>query len=183
MILFSVSSKTSLITAGKLVPDVFNHLHPCKCPGVILPRQLFQTLLYLPHPCGRPASLQSIAKLPKIFYVNWFRKNEAGKFMWPGFGENSRVLKWIFERCNGEADAVETPIGNLPTMDAMDFSGLDIDDNDKAQLLRVEVDGWLQEIPLIKEYYEQFGDRLPTGLMDEVEQLQRRLEAAKQCVA
>jgi len=122
------------------------------------------------------------AKLPKIFYVNWFRKNEEGKIMWPGFGENSRVLKWIFERCDGKGDFVETPIGNLPTLDAIDFSGLDLNDNDKANLLRVEIDGWLHEIPLISEYYEQFGSRLPQKLREELQQLQQRLESAKQQV-
>ncbi|MGQ9426375.1 phosphoenolpyruvate carboxykinase (GTP) [Gilvimarinus sp. F26214L] len=123
------------------------------------------------------------AKLPKIFYVNWFRKNEQGKFMWPGFGENSRVLKWVFERCAGTAEAIETPIGNLPAIDGLDFSGLNLNDEAAAQLLRVEVDGWLQEIPLIKEYYEQFGDRLPSALLDEVEKLEQRLQEAKANVA
>ena len=123
------------------------------------------------------------ATLPNIFYVNWFRKNEKGKFIWPGFGENSRVLKWIFERCDGEGDAVETPIGNLPTMDGLDFSGLDLDDNDKARLLRVEIDGWLREIPLINEYYDKFGAHLPQALRDEVLQLQQRLEKAKKAAA
>jgi len=123
------------------------------------------------------------AKLPRIFYVNWFRKNEAGKFMWPGFGENSRVLKWVFERCEGTADAIDTPIGNLPTLDAMDFDGLDMDENDKAQLLRVDVDGWLQEIPMIKEFYDSFGDHLPAELLDEINDLQNRLEDAKQAAA
>jgi len=75
------------------------------------------------------------AKMPKIYYVNWFRKNEAGKFMWPGFGENSRILKWVFERCNGTADAVETAIGNMPTLDGIDFSGLDMSEEDIAALL------------------------------------------------
>ena len=123
------------------------------------------------------------AKLPKIFYVNWFRKNEKGKFMWPGFGENSRVLKWVFERVEGTGDAVETPIGNLPTLDAMDFDGLDVDENDKAQLLRVDVDGWLQEIPMIKEYYASFGDHLPAELKDEINNLEKRLKAAKKAAA
>ncbi len=123
------------------------------------------------------------AKLPKIFYVNWFRKNEDGKFMWPGFGENSRVLKWVFDRCAGNAEAIETPIGNLPTIDGLDLEGLDVDDATIAHLLRVDIDGWLQEIPLIKEYYQQFGDRLPTQLLDEVEKLEKRLQQAKQNVA
>jgi len=123
------------------------------------------------------------AKLPKIFYVNWFRKNEKGKFMWPGFGENSRVLKWIFERCAGTGDAVDTAIGYVPTLDAIDFSGLDVSETDKANLLRVDIDGWLQEIPSIIEYYDTFGDRLPQTLRDEVQKLKQKLEAAKQAVA
>jgi phosphoenolpyruvate carboxykinase (GTP) len=123
------------------------------------------------------------AKLPKIYYVNWFRKNEDGKFMWPGFGENCRILRWVFERCEGTAEAVETPIGNLPTLDAIDFNDLELSEADKAQLLRVDVDGWLYEIPLINEYYDQFGDHLPAELREEVQKLQKQLEDAKQAVA
>ncbi|MEE9157253.1 MAG: phosphoenolpyruvate carboxykinase (GTP) [Gammaproteobacteria bacterium] len=123
------------------------------------------------------------AALPKIYYVNWFRKNNEGKFMWPGFGENSRVLKWIFERCEGTADALDTPIGKVPTMDALDFSGLDLDEATIAELLRVDIDGWLQEIPLINEYYDQFGDRLPAELRKEIKELQQRLERVKQAAA
>lgn len=123
------------------------------------------------------------AELPKIYYVNWFRKNDEGKFMWPGFGENSRVLKWIFERCEGSAEALDTPIGKVPTMDALDFSGLDLDEATIAELLRVDIDGWLQEIPLINEYYDQFGDRLPAELRKEIKKLQQRLERVKQAAA
>jgi len=123
------------------------------------------------------------AKLPKIFYVNWFRKNDDNQFVWPGFGENSRVLKWVFERCDGTADYVDTPIGKLPTLDALDFDGLELSDSDKAQLLRIDIDGWLQEIPLVNAYYDQFGVRLPNSLRDELDQLQKRLEAAKQAAA
>lgn len=123
------------------------------------------------------------AKLPKIYYVNWFRKDDNGKFMWPGFGDNSRVLEWIFKRCNGEGEAIETPIGNLPTLDAINFDGLDLTEEAKAELLRVEVDGWLSEIPLIEEYYDQYGDRVPNELREEVKQLKARLEQAKQAVA
>ncbi|MFT5562422.1 MAG: phosphoenolpyruvate carboxykinase (GTP) [Litorivivens sp.] len=123
------------------------------------------------------------AKLPKIYYVNWFRKDDDGKFMWPGFGDNSRVLEWIFKRCNGEGEAIETPIGNLPTLDAINFDGLDLTDETKAKLLRVEVDGWLSEIPLIEDYFDQYGDRVPIELREEVKQLKARLEEAKQAVA
>jgi phosphoenolpyruvate carboxykinase (GTP) len=122
-------------------------------------------------------------KLPGIYYVNWFRKDGDGKFMWPGFGENSRVLKWVFERCEGTADAIETPIGNLPTMDAIDFSGLNLTDDAIAELLRVEIDGWLSEIPLIEAYYDEYGDRVPAQLLQELSNLKQRLEEAKQAAA
>ncbi|HIG41821.1 MAG: phosphoenolpyruvate carboxykinase (GTP) [bacterium] len=123
------------------------------------------------------------ASLPRIYYVNWFRKDDDGKFMWPGFGENSRVLEWVFNRCNGTADAIETPIGNLPTMTGINFDGLSLTDSQKAELLRVDVDGWLSEIPRINEYFDQYGDHLPAELRDEINELQKRLEAAKQAVA
>ena len=123
------------------------------------------------------------ANLPSIYYVNWFRKNNDGHFMWPGFGENSRVLKWVFERCLGTAEALETPIGNVPTMDAVDFDDLDLSEEDKAELLRVDVDGWLQEIPLIREYYASFGNRTPEALIRQVDLLEARLKEAQQAVA
>ena len=119
------------------------------------------------------------AVLPKIYYVNWFRKSDGGDFLWPGFGENSRVLQWVFERCEGTAKAVETPIGNLPANGALDLDGLDVSAEDLAQLLRVDVDGWLHELPLIREYYAQFGDRMPKQLLAELDALRERLEAAK----
>ncbi len=123
------------------------------------------------------------AKLPKIFYVNWFRKNDAGKFMWPGFGENSRVLKWVFERCIDSAEAIDTPIGKMPTLDGIDFDNLEMDEADKANLLRVDVEGWLQELPGIEEYYDSFGDHLPGELRKQIKALKERLESAKQAVA
>jgi phosphoenolpyruvate carboxykinase (GTP) len=126
---------------------------------------------------------QAGAQLPKIYYVNWFRKDDDGKFMWPGFGENSRVLEWVFKRCNGDADAIETPIGNLPTLEAINFDGLDLSEQQKAQLLRVEIDGWLSEIPLIEDYYDQYGDHVPAELRQEVAELKARLEQAKQAVS
>ena len=123
------------------------------------------------------------AKLPKIFYVNWFRKNDAGKFMWPGFGENSRVLKWVFERCIDSAEAIDTPIGKMPTLDGIDFDNLEMDDADKANLLRVDVEGWLQELPGIEEYYDSFGNHVPDELRQQLKALKERLESAKQAVA
>jgi len=127
--------------------------------------------------------LQENAQLPAIYYVNWFRKDSDGKFMWPGFGENSRVLKWIFERSTDETDAVETAIGNLPAIDTVDFSGLDLSEDQIAELLRVEIDGWLSEIPLIEAYYDQFGDHVPLELREELRNLKQRLQNAKQAAA
>ncbi|MFD0688537.1 phosphoenolpyruvate carboxykinase (GTP) [Actinomadura fibrosa] len=116
-------------------------------------------------------------KLPRIYYVNWFRKNADGKFIWPGFGENSRVLKWIVERLNGQADAVKSPIGHLPTKEALDTDGLDIDDADLDTLLTVDTEVWKQEAALVPEHFETFGDHLPKALWDEYHDLVRRLES------
>jgi len=116
------------------------------------------------------------AKMPKIFVVNWFRKDEKGKFLWPGYGENSRVLKWIFERCNGTANAVDTSIGRLPGPEDLDVGGLDIPAANLSKLLNVDVEGWLGEIPLIHQFFDQFGERLPKALRDEVNRLEQRLK-------
>ena len=119
------------------------------------------------------------AKLPKIYYVNWFRTDENGKFLWPGYGENSRVLKWIFQRCNGTAQAVDTPIGRLPAPADLDVRGLDIPAWALAQLLSVDIEGWLAEVPLIRQHFAQFDKHLPAGLDDEVNKLEERLKKAK----
>jgi phosphoenolpyruvate carboxykinase (GTP) len=119
------------------------------------------------------------AKLPKIFYVNWFRQDENGKFLWPGYGENSRVLKWVFERCDGKVHAHDTPIGRLPEPADLDTKGLDLSADKLAKLLNVDIAGWLEEAPRIKEHFAKFGNRLPKGLQDEVAGLEQRLKAAK----
>ncbi|WP_404827795.1 phosphoenolpyruvate carboxykinase (GTP) [Conexibacter stalactiti] len=118
------------------------------------------------------------AQLPKIFYVNWFRKDEDGRWLWPGFGENSRVLKWVFERTAGSDAGVETPIGILPTPDALDTDGLDISAADLAELLKVDAEEWKAELPSIREHLEKFGDRLPNEMRQQVDALQARLDAA-----
>ncbi len=115
------------------------------------------------------------ANLPRIFFVNWFRRDEDGRYLWPGFGENSRVLKWVFERINGEAEAIDTPIGKLPTKDALDTDGLDIDDADLEALLSVDVAGWKSAVPQIREHYAAFGDRLPASLTVAVDTLESNL--------
>ncbi len=104
------------------------------------------------------------ANLPKIFFVNWFRRGDDGRFLWPGFGENSRVLKWVFERVDGGSEAIDTPIGRLPTKAALDTDGLDIDEGDLDEILQVESDGWTAAIPQIREFYAKFGDKLPAQL-------------------
>ncbi len=114
-------------------------------------------------------------KLPRIFYVNWFRKSADGKWLWPGYGENSRVLEWVFERCQGEGGAVETPIGYVPALDALPTEGLDVSTSDLEQLLRVDVDEWRREVPSIEEHYTKFGGRLPEALRDELVALEKRL--------
>ncbi len=114
-------------------------------------------------------------KLPKIFYVNWFRRGDDKRFLWPGFGENSRVLKWAIERLEGKAAAVETPIGWVPTVDNLDLSGLDGDRTDIEAALSVDLDEWRAEIPLIEEWFDKIGDKLPTPLRDELESLKQRL--------
>jgi phosphoenolpyruvate carboxykinase (GTP) len=119
------------------------------------------------------------ARLPRIYHVNWFRKSDAGEFLWPGFGENSRVLKWIFERCEGTAKAQETPIGLLPARESLDLAGLGLEEEDVAQLLSVDVDGWLEELPQIRQHYARFGDHLPAELARELDALEEALEAGK----
>jgi phosphoenolpyruvate carboxykinase (GTP) len=115
------------------------------------------------------------AKLPRIFYVNWFRRDEDGGFLWPGFGENSRVLKWIVERIDGQAEAIETPIGHVPTPGALDTSGLEMSDAELEEALRVDVEEWKAEIPQITEWFEKFGEDLPAVLWTELDGLKARL--------
>jgi phosphoenolpyruvate carboxykinase (GTP) len=115
------------------------------------------------------------SKLPKLFWVNWFRKDDDGKFMWPGFGDNSRVLKWVLERVEGAGEHVDTPIGRVPTSSAIDTTGLDIDETTMAKLVKVDPEGWRQEIPQIEEHYASLGERLPDALRDELKELEKRL--------
>jgi phosphoenolpyruvate carboxykinase (GTP) len=115
------------------------------------------------------------AKLPKLFWVNWFRKSDTGAFMWPGFGENSRVLKWVLERVAGTADATETPIGNVPTPDSLDVSGLDLDAGTLQALLEVDATAWKGEVELINAHFDSIGERLPETMRAELTELERRL--------
>jgi phosphoenolpyruvate carboxykinase (GTP) len=119
------------------------------------------------------------AQLPKIFHVNWFRKDSDGKFLWPGYGENSRVLAWIFRRCDGRAQAVETPIGLVPAVGegGIETEGLDTTEEQMHKLLSVDPAEWREQLEGIEEHYAKFGDRLPQALREQLEQLTRRLES------
>jgi phosphoenolpyruvate carboxykinase (GTP) len=119
------------------------------------------------------------ATLPKIFYVNWFRKSlETDSFLWPGFGENSRVLEWIFRRCDDAADARDTPIGRVPTPASLNTEGLDIPDDQLEEILAVDVEQWKAEIPPIREFFDEFGDRLPSEISAQLDALEERLNKA-----
>ena len=106
-------------------------------------------------------------KLPKMFHVNWFRRDEDGRFLWPGFGENLRVLRWIIDRCENRVDAVETPIGFLPKPEDIDTTGLDIAEGDMHTLLEVNNESWKEEMSAVGEYLQEYGDRIPEKLSEE----------------
>ena len=116
-------------------------------------------------------------KLPKLFWVNWFRKGDDGSFLWPGFGDNSRVLKWVIERVAGEGEAVETPIGRVPTPGAIDTAGLDVDAATLAKLVEVDADSWRAELPQLEHHYAGLGDTVPPALREQLEALEKRLAA------
>ncbi len=116
------------------------------------------------------------SKLPRIYYVNWFRRDQDGGFLWPGYGENSRVLKWVIERLEGTAAAVETPIGLVPAPGALDIDGLDLTEDQVRQALAVDAEEWKREIPQIQEWFEKFGEELPAVLWTELDSLKARLE-------
>ncbi len=144
-------------------------------PFAMLPFCGYNMADYLGHwlDIGRQTDAQ---KLPKIFYVNWFRKGADGKFLWPGFGENSRVLEWVFKRVNGgDAGAAKTPIGYVPTADDLDLDGLPLSPEAVAELLKVDADEWRAEVPSIEEHFDFLGDHLPQKLRDQLEALDKRL--------
>ncbi|MDR0993317.1 MAG: phosphoenolpyruvate carboxykinase (GTP) [Verrucomicrobiota bacterium] len=131
---------------------------------------------YFAHWLSMPGRVEN-AKMPLVFYVNWFRKSDDGRFLWPGFGENARVLKWIFERVEGGGKAQKTAIGLLPTADAIDTTGLSIEAEDMAELLSVDAQGWLDDMPAIRAHYAKFGDAIPERLQTELNNLEARLNA------
>jgi phosphoenolpyruvate carboxykinase (GTP) len=115
------------------------------------------------------------AQLPRIFMVNWFRKDDDGRFLWPGFGENSRVLAWVFRRCDGEADAVETPIGRLPAEGALETEGLDVAEEALRELLAFDADAWRAQLPQVRDHLAKFGDRLPEPLRRQLADLESQV--------
>ena len=168
----SVSSETTAAAAGAI-----GQLR--RDPFAMLPFCGYNMGDYMGHwlEIGAQAAAAGHADvLPKLYYVNWFRKDDEGTWLWPGFGENSRVLKWIVERLEGTAAGVDTPIGVLPTRDALDLDGLEISDRDLDLLLSVDVDVWKQEAALMPEYFGQFGDHLPQAITDEHRALVERLD-------
>jgi len=166
-----VASETTAAAAGKV-----GRLR--RDPMAMLPFCGYHMGDYFSHWLKIGASTDP-GKLPRIYYVNWFRKGSNGNFLWPGYGDNSRVLKWVVDRVSGKGQAVDTPIGRLPAPGALNLSGINLEPGALDALLSVDVDGWLEEIPLIKEHFQQFGEKLPEGLSQELGLLEKRLLAAK----
>ncbi|WP_025272722.1 phosphoenolpyruvate carboxykinase (GTP) [Haloglycomyces albus] len=164
----TLSSETTAAAAGKV--GVVR-----RDPMAMLPFIGYNAGDYFNHWVGMGKEAVDESKLPSVFYVNWFRRDEDGDILWPGFGENIRVLKWIVQRIEGNADAVETPIGFNPTPESIDVSGLDLDENDLKKSLKVDVDEWKEEIPLVEEWFSKIGERLPTMLWSELDTLKNRL--------
>ena len=166
-----MSSETTVAQAGEVGKLRFD-------PMAMLPFCGYHMGDYFNHwlTVGRRADV----RMPKVFYVNWFRKDDDGKFMWPGFGENSRILAWIFGRLTGEAQAEETPIGLVPVAGegGIDTDNLDVSPETMAQLLQVDTDGWLEQLPQMRAHLETFGDKLPSELTEQLDGLERRLNAS-----
>jgi phosphoenolpyruvate carboxykinase (GTP) len=162
-----MSSETTAAAAGAVGKLRFD-------PFAMLPFCGYHMADYFAHWLRVGATADS-TKLPKIFYVNWFRKDPSGRFLWPGYGENSRVLEWIFRRCDGAGEATETPIGLVPTPQDLDTEGLDITSEDLEALLAFDPDGWRAELPAMREHFARFGDRLPRELRAQLEALEDRL--------
>jgi phosphoenolpyruvate carboxykinase (GTP) len=114
-------------------------------------------------------------KLPRLYWVNWFQKDDEGKFMWPGFGDNSRVVKWIIDRLDGKVEATDTAIGRVPHAEDLDVSGLDLDPETVERLVSVDLDAWRDEIGRIEEHYAFVGERLPAELRDQLRDLEKHL--------
>jgi phosphoenolpyruvate carboxykinase (GTP) len=162
-----MSSETTAAAAGKVGQLRFD-------PFAMLPFCGYNMADYFEHwlEIGRRADAD---KLPRIFYVNWFRKDAEGRFLWPGFGENSRVLEWVFRRCAGDADAHATPIGLVPAPGDLYTGGLDISAEDLEEVLTVDPEALREQLPQVKAHLAQFGDRLPDELQAQLAALEQRL--------
>jgi phosphoenolpyruvate carboxykinase (GTP) len=165
-----MSSETTVAQAGEVGKLRFD-------PMAMLPFCGYHMGDYFAHWLG--VAKRDGAQMPRVFYVNWFRKDEDGKFMWPGFGENSRVVAWIFRRLTGDAEAQDTAIGLVPPVGkgGIDTEGLDVSEETLAKLLEVETDGWLAQLPQMKQHYAEFGDKLPAELQQQLVALEERLSA------
>ena len=163
-----MSSETTAAAAGTIGEVRFD-------PFAMLPFCGYNVGDYIAHWLDVGAKAEP-AKLPKLFWVNWFRKDQRGNFLWPGYGENSRVLKWVIERVSGTGGAIDTPIGQVPTIEAVDRSGLDLDDIDMARLLEVDGAAWQHEVALIEAHFASIGERLPTEMATQLHALAERLE-------
>jgi phosphoenolpyruvate carboxykinase (GTP) len=144
-------------------------------PFAMLPFCGYNMADYFAHWLKIGATAPDRELLPKIFYVNWFRKSADGKWLWPGYGDNSRVLEWVFNRVTGKVDAGDTPIGWVPEPGDIDIEGLEVNQEDMDELLRVDPEEWRAELPSIRAHYAQFGDRLPDALRHELDTLEERL--------
>ena len=145
-------------------------------PFAMLPFIGYNVCDYLQHWLDVGAN-STADKLPKIFYVNWFRKGENGKFLWPGFGDNSRVLKWVVERVNGKVDAEKTAIGYLPKKEDLYLEGLDVSDAAMDELFTLKKEDWQAEVESIKEHYANYGEKMPQALKDQLKALEARVNA------
>ena len=162
-----MSSEKTAAAAGKIGEVRFD-------PFAMLPFMGYNVGDYINH-WIEIGKVEKSNKLPELFWVNWFRKDENGEFLWPGFGENSRILKWILDRIDGNAQAVDTPLGLLPEIDGIDTSGLDVDNHAMEKLLEVNSESWSREVPLIEEHLSSIGERLPVEMTSQLNDLKSRI--------
>ena len=162
-----MSSEKTAAAAGKIGEVRFD-------PFAMLPFMGYNVGDYINH-WLEIGKVEKSNKLPELFWVNWFRKDENGEFLWPGFGENSRVLKWILDRIDGNAQAVDTPLGLLPEIDGIDTSGLDVNNHAMEKLLEVNSESWSREVPLIEEHLSSIGERLPVEMTSQLNDLKSRI--------
>jgi phosphoenolpyruvate carboxykinase (GTP) len=165
----TLSSETTAAAAGQV--GVVR-----RDPMAMLPFIGYNAADYFGHWIEMGKSATDASLMPQVFYVNWFRRSDDGRFLWPGFGENARVLKWVVERLEGTAEAAETPIGYCPTPESLDVDGLDLDESDLKAALLVDREEWAAEVPLVESWFARFGDRLPTVLWSELDALKQRLD-------